>query len=198
MKLILRASVTHLGEPGDLVEVKKGYARNYLLPNRLAIRATEANLRSIDHELTRLRAEAAEKRAQAEILAKSLADVSLTFARKVADVGAGTLYGSVSVADIGDELTELGFGIQRGEIHLEQPIKQLGEYDVPLSLAHGVAAAVHVSVSSEDGAAVEAAPAPVADEGVEPIDSAVAEDIDSAVAEDDVTAADVAPENEEG
>ena len=142
MKLILRASVTHLGEPGDLVEVKKGYARNYLLPKQLAIRATEANLRAIGHEITRLRAEASEKRAQAEIIAKSLTDVSLSFERKVADVGAGTLYGSVSVADIGDELTTQGFAIQRGEIHLEQPIKHLGEYDVPLSLAHGVAAAV--------------------------------------------------------
>ncbi len=186
MKLILRASVTHLGEPGDLVEVKKGYARNYLLPQQLAIRATEANLRSIDHELTRLRAEAAEKRAQAEIIAKSLADVSLSFRRKVADVGAGTLYGSVSVADIGDELGERGFTIQRGEIHLEQPIKHLGEYDVPLSLAHGVAAAVRVIVSSEDGAAVESAPGDAADEVVDSDDD-----------EDNVTADEAPSENED-
>ena len=171
MKLILRASVTHLGEPGDLVEVKKGYARNYLLPKQLAIRATEANLRAIGHEITRLRAEASEKRAQAEIIAKSLTDVSLSFERKVADVGAGTLYGSVSVADIGDELTTQGFAIQRGEIHLEQPIKHLGEYDVPLSLAHGVAAAVHVIVSGEGGAAVEVALGTAVDEIVEPVDS---------------------------
>ena len=176
MKLILRASVTHLGEPGDLVEVKKGYARNYLLPQQLAIRATGANLRSIDHQLTRLRAEAAEKRAQAEIIAKSLSGVALSFGRKVADVGAGTLYGSVSVADIDDQLTERGFTIQRGEIHLEQPIKHLGEYDVSLSLAHGVAAAVRVIVSSEDDAAVEPAPGDAVDEAVELVDSAVVED----------------------
>ena len=182
MKLILRASVTHLGEPGDLVEVKKGYARNYLLPQQLAIRATDANLRSIDHELKRLRAEAAHKRAQAEILAKSLADVVLSFVRKVADIGAGTLYGSVSVADIGDELTERGFTIQRGEIHLEQPIKHLGEYDVPLSLAHGVAAAVRVVVTSEDGPATETAPSAPVGEEVEPIDSA--DDEEGLVAEE--------------
>lgn len=172
MKLILRASVTHLGEPGDLVDVKKGYARNYLLPQQLAIRATQANLRSIDHELKRLRAEAAHKRAQAEVIAKSLADVVLSFVRKVADIGAGTLYGSVSVADIGDRLAERGFTIQRGEIHLEQPIKQLGEYDVSLSLAHGVAAAVHVVVTSEDGVAAEAPPVPAVAEVVEPAESA--------------------------
>ncbi len=192
MKLILRASVTHLGEPGDLVEVKKGYARNYLLPQQLAIRATEANLRSIDHELTRLRAEAAEKRAQAEIVAKSLAGVSLSFGRKVADVGAGTLYGSVSVADIDDRLAERGFTIQRGEIHLEQPIKHLGEYDVSLSLAHGVAAAVRVIVSSEDDAAAEPAPGDAVDEVVEPV-----ERVDSAATEDNLTADETSSENED-
>ncbi len=182
MKLILRASVTHLGEPGDLVEVKKGYARNYLLPKQLAIRATDANVRSIDHELTKLRAEAAEKRAQAEIVAKSLADVSLAFQRKVADIGAGTLYGSVSVADIGDELEERGFAIQKGEIHLEQPIKHLGEYDVALSLAHGVAASVHVTVTGEDGAAEAAAPSAAVSDVVE--SEELASDEDAAPAAD--------------
>ncbi len=176
MKLILRASVTHLGEPGDLVEVKKGYARNYLLPQQLAIRATDANIRSIEHELTRLRAAAAEKRAQAEVIAKSLATVTLSFHRKVADIGAGTLYGSVSVADIGDELVERGFTIQRGEIHLEQPIKHLGEYDVVLSLAHGVAASVLVTVAGEDGAAEAAAPAAAVSEVAEPTEPASDED----------------------
>lgn len=152
MKLILKQSVTHLGEPGDLVEVKRGYARNYLLPNGLAIQATDSNLRAIGQELDKLRAFAAEKRDRARFVAEKLAGVTLTMERKVSDPDNGTLYGSVSIVDIGDALEEAGYDVEKGNIHLENPIKQLGSYEVALSLAHGVKGSVTVTVRSEGGA----------------------------------------------
>ncbi len=151
MKLILKQSVTHLGEPGDLVEVKRGYARNYLLPRGLAIQATDSNLRAIGHEIDTLRAFASEKREQARLVAEKLTAVTLTMGRKVSDPDNGTLYGSVSVTDIGDALAQEGYEVERGNIHLEHPIKQLGSYEVALSLAHGVKGSVAVTVRSEGG-----------------------------------------------
>lgn len=158
MKLMLKASVPHLGEPGDLVQVKKGYARNYLLPKGFAVPATESHLRAIEHELAKFKAQAAEQQAVAQALAKKLSAVVLTMERKVSDPAGGHLYGSVSVADIGDALDGLGFEIDKGEIHLEHPIKLLGDYDVRLTLAYGVDAAIKVSVLPEGGE--EAAPPP--------------------------------------
>lgn len=174
MKLILKASVIHLGEPGDLVDVKKGYARNYLIPQGLAIQATEANLRAIDHEIEKLKFAAAEQRAVYEALAARIATVDLSFERKVSDPATGGLYGSVSVADIGDALETRGYEVERGEIHLEHPIKQLGEYEIPISLAHGVEAPVRVAVVGEDG---ELAPtAAAADPGADQAPEAAATD----------------------
>ena len=151
MKLILKEAITHLGEPGDLVEVKPGYARNYLLPQGLAIQATPANIKAIEHELKKLRAFAAEKRERARAIAAKLAEVTLTMERKVADPDNGTLYGSVNVADIGDALEALGYEIPKGDIHLDHPIKQIGRYEVAISLAHGVRGAVKVNVVPEGG-----------------------------------------------
>lgn len=160
-KLLLKASVAHLGEPGDIVSVKPGYARNYLLPKGYAVQATASNLKSIEHEIGRLRAVAAEKRAAAEAIAKQLAGVTLTMHRKVADPNEGSLYGSVSVQDIGEALDELGYTVDKGEIHLDHPIKNLGEYSVPVTLAHGVRGKVNVQVLGEEG---EVAPVEIAED----------------------------------
>lgn len=161
MKLILKSAVPHLGEPGDIVDVKKGYARNYLIPKGLGIEATTANLKSIEHQLDNLRAEAEAKRSRAREIAAKLADITLEFERRVVDPDEGNLYGSVTVADIGDALEERGFDIDRGEIHLEQPFKQIGEYEVTMTLAHGVDGSVNVSIVPEGGP-VEAPPEEVA------------------------------------
>jgi large subunit ribosomal protein L9 len=159
MKLILKASVTHLGEPGDVVEVKKGYARNYLVPQGLASQATPANLRVIEFDIDKLKAAAAEKKAVAQALADEMSQVALRFERKVSDATTGALYGSVSVLDIADGLTAAGFSVDRGEIHLEHPAKKLGSYEVAVTLAHAVQARVKFQVIGEEG---EEAPVPIA------------------------------------
>lgn len=164
VKLLLKASVAHLGEPGDIVSVKPGYARNYLVPKGYAVEATTANMRAVEHELARLRAAAAEKRAAAEAIARQLAGVTLTMSRKVADPNEGSLYGSVSVADIGEALEALGYHVDKGEIHLDHPIKNLGEYSVALTLAHGVKGKVNVHVLGEEG---ETSPVEVVEEVAE-------------------------------
>jgi large subunit ribosomal protein L9 len=157
MKLILKASVTHLGEPGEVVVVKKGYARNYLVPQGLAVQATAANLRAIEFELGKLKAAAAEKRAIAQARADEMSQVALVFERKVSDATSGRLYGSVSVLDIADGLLAAGYEVDRGEIHLEAPAKNLGNYTVSVTLAHGVQATVQFKVLGEEG---EEAPVP--------------------------------------
>lgn len=161
MKLILKSAVPHLGEPGDVVDVKKGYGRNYLIPKGFAIEATPAGLKSIDHQLDKLQAAAEAKRSRARGIAAKLDEIVFTFERKVVDPEEGQLYGSVSVADIGDALEEAGFEIDRGEIHLEQPFKQVGEYEITLTLAHGVDGVVKVEILDEEGQA-EAPPEEVA------------------------------------
>ncbi len=161
MKLILKSAVAHLGEPGDIVEVKKGYGRNYLIPKGMAIEATKAGLKSIAHQLGKLQAEAETKRRRARELAKKLEGITLEFERKVVDPDEGNLYGSVTVADIGDALEAAGFEIDRGEIHLEHPFKQVGEHEVTTTLAHGVDGVIKLVIVPEGGP-VEAPPAEVA------------------------------------
>lgn len=169
MKLILKASVTHLGEPGEVVDVKRGYARNYLIPQRLAVQATAANLRSIEFDLDKLKAAAAEKKAAAQALADEMSQVALRFERKVSDATTGSLYGSVSVLDLADGLTAAGFDVDRGEIHLEHPAKKLGNYEVGVTLAHGVQAHVKFKIIGEEGeeaavpVEIAAAPEDIAD-----------------------------------
>lgn len=150
MKLILRINVTNLGEPGDVVDVAKGYGRNYLLPKGFAVEASAASLLSIEHEIAKLRAESNEMRQAAEAVAAQLASVTLMMSRKVADSETEILYGSVSVADIADGLAEQGIDVEKGNVHLEHPLKQLGEYEVPIALAHGVMGTVKVVACAED------------------------------------------------
>ncbi len=150
MKLILKQAVTHLGQPGDLVEVANGYGRNYLLPKNLAVPATKANIATVEQQMGKLRAAAAEQRAAAEAVAERLSVVVLTMSRKVIEGEESSLYGSVSVVDIGDALDERGFDVDRGHIHLEQPIKEVGEHTVPIALSHGVIGTVKVNVVAEE------------------------------------------------
>lgn len=196
MKLILKASVTHLGEPGEVVDVKNGYARNYLIPQRLAVKATASNLRVIEFDLDKLKAAAAEKKAVAQALADEMSQVALRYERKVSDPTTGSLYGSVSVLDLADGLTAAGFEVDRGEIHLEHPAKKLGNYEVAVTLAHGVQARVKFKIIGEEGEEaavpieVAAAPEDIADvveaveEAAQAADKAY-DDLDSGDAEEE-------------
>ncbi len=147
MEVILREDVAHLGKTGDLVTVRDGYARNYLIPRGLAYPATDANKRRIEAERERRAARLATQRAQAESLAERLGAASLTF---TARAGEGEkLFGSVTAADIAAKLQELGFEVDKRRVELEEPIRMIGIYKVPVRLDAGVMAEVRVWVVKE-------------------------------------------------
>ncbi|HEU4384135.1 MAG TPA: 50S ribosomal protein L9 [Anaeromyxobacteraceae bacterium] len=147
MKLILREDVPHLGKGGELVEVKPGYGRNYLLPRGLAVVANPRNLREIEHQKQVAAAKAAKMRASAEALAKRLADTPVSLKRKVGEQD--KLYGSVTAMDIAEALGQRGLSIDRRSIDLAEPIKTVGEFEVPVKLHHEVAGRVKVKVEAE-------------------------------------------------
>ena len=132
MEIILRQAVENLGKPGDVVKVKSGYARNYLLPHGFAYEATPGNLKRIQQERDRLDAAENERRGAAQGLAEKLEQVSLTFSARVGEEG--KLFGSVTAADIAQQLEAQGFRLEKRQIDLHEPIKALGVYRVPVRL----------------------------------------------------------------
>jgi large subunit ribosomal protein L9 len=144
MEIILRQAVENLGSPGDVVKVKSGYARNYLLPHGLAYEATPGNLKRIRQERDRLDAAENERRGTAQGLAEKLEQVSLTFSARVGEEG--KLFGSVTAADIAQQLEAQGFHFEKRQIDLHEPIKALGVYRVPIKLHADVKPEVRVWV----------------------------------------------------
>ena len=132
MEVILRQAVENLGHPGDVVTVSNGYARNYLLPRGVAYQATEGNKKRISLEKARLEAAEAERRGTASEFAKVLEEVSITFAARVGEEG--KLFGSVTSADIAQQLEAQGFHVEKRQIDLHEPIRALGVYRVPVRL----------------------------------------------------------------
>ena len=147
MEVILREHVDNLGRRGEVVKVADGYARNYLLPRKLALLATEGNKKQIERERVKFDAKEAEEKSVADGIAQRIANVELAIARKVGETEA--LYGSVTSADIADALAARGFEIDRRKLQLHEPIKKLGEYDVPVKLHREVVAHVKVRVIAE-------------------------------------------------
>lgn len=147
MKIILREDVRDLGHSGDMVTVKDGYARNYLLPKKLAVVASNKNVRQLEHEKAVIEARSAKQRATAEEEAKKIGSVQVTIARKVGEQD--KLYGSVTALDIAEALAAKGTQIDRRHLHLAEPIKALGSYDVELRLHRDVNATVKVEVVAE-------------------------------------------------
>ena len=144
MEIILRQAVESLGHPGDVVTVKNGYARNFLLPRGYAFEATPGNLKRIAAERSRLEAAENERRDGASELAKKLEEVQLTFSARVGEEG--KLFGSVTSADIAEQLAAQGFTIERRLIDLHEPIKALGVYRVPVKLHADVKPEIRVWV----------------------------------------------------
>ena len=133
MEVILRQAVEKLGQPGDVVKVSSGFARNYLLPRGIAYAATAGNLKRIEQEKARLQAAEDGRRSGAQGIATQLEAVSLTFSARVGEEG--KLFGSVTAADITEQLHAQGFDmIERRQIDLHEPIKALGVYRVPVRL----------------------------------------------------------------
>jgi large subunit ribosomal protein L9 len=147
MEIILRADVQHLGKIGEVVKVKDGYARNYLLPQGLAYPATEANKKKISYEGERLAKQQAADKSAAETEATRIADVKLTFEVKVGEEE--KLYGSVTASDIQRKLEELGIHVDKRKIDLAEPIRELGEYNVGIKIHPEVRPEVHVTVVKE-------------------------------------------------
>lgn len=154
IEIILKADVEHLGRRGDIVKVAPGYARNYLLPRKLALAVTAGNKRVIEHEKKLAAEREAQERNAAGVLATKIASTPVTIARKAGETQ--TLFGSVTAADIAEALAERGIEIDRRKIQLGEPIKHLGEATVPIKLHKDVVAQVTVHVVKEE-AAVQAA-----------------------------------------
>ena len=148
MEVILREHVDHLGRRGDVVKVAPGYARNYLLPRKLALPVTEGNRRQIDREKKVAEVREAEERQQAEAFGSRLAQAEIVIARRVGETDA--LYGSVTTADIAEALASKGLEVERRKIQLSEPIKQLGEFAVAVRLHRDVNAEVKVQVVKQE------------------------------------------------
>ena len=151
MEVILRQHVDNLGRRGEIVKVADGYARNYLLPRKLALPATAGNKQHVERERKILEVREAEERGQAQAVAARLSALTISISRRVGDTE--QLYGSVTASDIADFLREKGFEIDRRKLILVEPIKALGEFDVPLKLHREVTVPLKVHVVKEGAAA---------------------------------------------
>jgi large subunit ribosomal protein L9 len=147
MEVILKEDVVNLGHRGDVVKVADGYGRNFLLPRKLAMQATEANKTVIEQMKTAAARRAVTEKAQAEVLVSLLEPMVLTFTRKSGE--AGHLFGSVTSGDIAAELTSKGFEIDRRKIQLAEPLKSIGDFFIPIKVYRDVTAHVKVIVQGE-------------------------------------------------
>ena len=147
MQIILLEDVYNLGKSGEVVAVKPGYGRNYLLPRKLAVLASSQNVKQLAHEKAVIEARQAKTKGQAEEQAKTISAVSVRIVRKVGDQD--KLFGSVTALDIAEALAAKGQKVDRRHIHLPDPIKAVGKYEVELRLHRDVNAKIQVEVAGE-------------------------------------------------
>ena len=147
MKLILREDVYNLGKSGELVSVKDGYARNYLLPRNLGMLANAANVRQLEHEKQVIELRQQKMKGGAQEQAKKLEAVAIKIARKVGEQD--KLFGSVTALDIAEALAAAGHKLDRRLIHLPEPIRAVGTYEIEIRLHREVAAKIKVEVVGE-------------------------------------------------
>lgn len=152
MEVILKEDINKLGHRGDVVKVAEGYGRNYLLPQKLAIEATKANKAVIEQMKASALRKSAKEKVDAEGLSTQLGEVELVFERKVGEHD--HLFGSVTSSDIAHELEAKGYTIDRRRIALDEPLKSLGEYHVPVKLHREVTSHIKVVVKSDQPEAV--------------------------------------------
>lgn len=147
MKVILRQDFSQLGKVGDVVEVKDGYARNYLIPRNIAYQATESSIRVLEEEKKQQSKRVDKEKKESEKVALELAKLSITIKMKVGEDD--KLFGSVTSQMVADAIGEKGVRIDKRQIDLEEPVKSLGIYDIPVKLEGGVAGIVKVWVVRE-------------------------------------------------
>ncbi|WP_373044067.1 50S ribosomal protein L9 [Vulgatibacter sp.] len=148
MKVILREEVSNLGSVGDVVEVRPGYGRNFLIPNGKAVLATSGNVRRIEHEKQVALAALAKRKAGATEMAKRLGQVEITIRRRVGEQE--KLFGSVTAIDIAEQLEPMNLGVERRQIQLEEPIRTIGTFEVPVRLHPEVTQTIKVHVVAEE------------------------------------------------
>ena len=188
--VLLREDMEHVGGRGEIVKVKAGFARNYLLPQGFATLATKGNIKQIEQERTALLKKAAIDKSTAEAQLEQMTTIALTFERKAGEHG--TLFGSVTSMDIAEALQAKGYEIDRRKIVLKDPIKETGEYTVNVKLHREVVLTVPVTVTGEGGEmpvkedkkakkeAPSEAAAPVAEEAAPAVEEPVAEEAPAA------------------
>ncbi len=177
-KILLREDIENLGGRGEIVKVKAGYARNYLLPQRLATMATKGNINQIAKERESLLKKAASEKSTADAQAGQMSGISLAFERRAGE--GGQLFGSVTSMDIAEALKAQGYEIDRRKIVLKDAIKEIGDYTINVKLHREVAIQIPVSVRGEG----EAAAAPTAEAPEVGIDNSTATADDSIVSEE--------------
>lgn len=195
MQVILLERVEHLGQMGEIVRVRPGYARNYLIPQKKAAPATDENQKRFEVQRAQLEARNLERRHEAEAVAKQLNGLSVTLIRQAGD--SGQLYGSANAVDIATAVTNAGFSVGRSQIRLNQPIKALGLHTVSVSLHPEVVVAVQVNVArTADEASIQARGGDIsafedevddfaADANEEPVFGSAYADADEAAGDDD-------------
>jgi large subunit ribosomal protein L9 len=176
--VLLREDVDNLGVRGEIVKVKAGYARNYLLPRKLAVEASAGNVKQIEGERKALLKREAHDRTTAEAQAEQLRALSLTFERKVGEHG--ILYGSVTSMDIAEGLRGRGYEVERRRIQLREPIKETGDFTVNVRLHRDVTVELPVRVIPEGGAATEATPTEATTSAADETTNAATTDADGA------------------
>ena len=147
MKIILKESIENLGKRGDIIEVAAGYGRNYLIPRRLALEVTPSNRKMIELEQKALRKKLEKEVESYQGLVDKLSQAALVFERKAGDKD--VIFGSVSIADIKEGLDKLGFDIEKKRIVMDEPIKRLGNYAVPIKVFHDERAEIKIEVKKE-------------------------------------------------
>jgi large subunit ribosomal protein L9 len=161
--VLLREDVDNLGARGEIVKVKAGYARNYLLPRKLAVVATASNVKQIESERAALLKKEARERSTAEAQAAQMGALRLVFERKAGEHG--LLYGSVTAMHVAEAIREKGYEIDRRRVHLAETIKEVGEYTAAVRLHREVSVDIPVIVTGAGGAAAPAAGAATTDTG---------------------------------
>jgi len=148
MKVILREDVPNMGRKGDIVEVAPGYGRNYLIPKKIAIEVTPSNLKMIEIERKAILKRIEKEKLSAEELAENLRKLKLTFYRKAGEKD--VIFGSVTSSDIQEALEKEGYKIDKKKILIEEPIKRLGNYSIPIKIYHDVTAEINIEVLREE------------------------------------------------
>ena len=195
MEVILLERIERLGQMGEVVAVKAGYARNYLLPQGKALRATKANREHFEEQRAQLEAQNLTRRTEAETLAERLDGLAVVLIRQAGENG--QLYGSVTASDISDAVTATGFTLDRRQVAIDRPIKELGLHDIRITLHPEVRVSVKANVAQSQEAAVLQAEAAEAAEPGEPATSPVAEAEAEPETAEDAEAKAEAPPNQE-